>query len=175
MSAVARDVVGVLLVLTGLGVALVGCRSQSGEGFALYLLAGDPPPSELASLSHVEPAGPALISGDGLISYTRATHEIQLPAAVYTALVHLEVPLQGRSFAVCVDGEVVYTGAFVVDLWSGSFDGVVIVMPPTPEVSPERFSLSLELGYPGSAFFSGKDPRADASVLEALARVGKLR
>ena len=174
MRADARRLAAVLLVLASFGVALAGCRSPNGDGFAVYLLAGDPAPSRLASLSHVEPVGPALISGDGLISYTRATHEMQLSAAAYGAISLLEVPLQGRSFAVCVDGEVVYTGAFVVDIWSGSFDGVVILKPLTPEVSLERFSLSLELGCPGPTFFSGEDPRANASRLEALARAGKL-
>jgi hypothetical protein len=163
----------VLLILT-LFAPGCGCRQEAGEGFAIYLSADDTPPAKLAILSHVEIAATPILSRDDIVSYSRETHEIEVTRVAYLRVRELEVPLTGRSFAVCVDRHPVYVGAFMTSLWSGTFDGVVILQWLTVETSLDHHVLRLELGYPTPEWFSGQDPRADPSILEALERAEKL-
>ena len=142
------------------------------EGFAIYLLAQDTPPQQLAMLSHLELAENPLLSTDDIISYREATHEIELTATGYDKIASLSVPVSGKAFAVCVDGQPIYAGAFWVGYSSLSFDGVVI---DTLLASKEHPVLQIQLGYPGADFFHGADPRSDPRILQALDEAGKLR
>ncbi len=168
----------VILLLLSL---LNGCGSApepvpaEQEGFALYLLAGDIKPSDLAALSHLPLRESPLIAEPDVISYSRSSHEIELSPATYEAVRAVSVPLDGRPFAVCVDGAPVYAGAFMTSLWSGSFDGVVIVLPLESAPGGDLHAIQLTLGYPGPDFFAGDDPRSDARVLDSLADSAKLR
>jgi hypothetical protein len=164
----------VLALLSVLAVPC-GCRQAQGEGFSIYFPATEIPASQLAVAAHIEIADTPLISRADIVSYTQATHEMELTAAAYDRIVDLAVPVHGRSFVVCVDRRPVYTGAFWTDLSSMSFDGVVIKKPLSPHAGSERCVMKLELGYPGPTYFSGEDPRADPTVLEALERAGTLR
>jgi SanA protein len=160
---------GPVIPITGDG------RQTRGAGFALYLLDPEIQPSELATAAHVDIADIPLVSTADIFSYTKATHEIELTPAAYDRIVSLVVPVSGRSFVVCVDQEPVYTGAFWTDLSSASFDGVVIRQPLGSDIASDRRVITLDLGYPGSTYFSGEDPRADPTVLQALEQAGKLR
>ena len=142
------------------------------KGFSIYLLAQDTPPQQLAMLSHLELAQNPLLSTDDIISYRQATHEIELTVTGYDKIASLSVPVSGKAFAVCVDGQPIYTGAFWVGYSSLSFDGVVI---DTLRASKEHPVLKIQLGYPGSDFFQGDDPRSDPRILQALEEAGKLR
>jgi hypothetical protein len=155
-----------------------GCgKTAEGEGFAIYLLDPPVPPQELATAAHVEIAAEPLISSADIVSYDRATHQIELTAAAYARVfgTDLSFPMLGVSFAVCVDRQPIYTGAFWAMISSHSFDGVVIMQVFEADPASERRAIRIELGYPGSDFFSGEDPRSDPAVLEALERAGKLR
>lgn len=166
---------------------LVGCRPAPPEqtavppaapepavatGFAIYLLAGDVPSDRLASLSHLELEDTPFLADGDFASYTAETHEIHLTTSGVAAVRGLAVPVNGRSFAVCVDGRPIYAGAFWAAYSSLSFDGVVI---ETTLVSDDDPSIRIALGYPGPDFFRGPDPRADALVLLALEQGGKLK
>jgi len=157
----------ILIVLT-----LFGCASPQGEGFAIYLLAHDTPISEIPTMSHLELADEPLISVIDIVSYSASTHEIELTAEAYRRIASLEVPVQGRAFAVCVDGHPVYYGAFWTPISSMSFDGATIELP----IRPERHIIRLQLGYPESPeLFNGEDPRGNGRILESLKQAGKLR
>lgn len=168
-------------------VTLVGCSPASTEpttvpptaqepaganGFAIYLLAGDVPSDRLATLSHLELEDTPLLAGDDFVSYARETHEIDLTASGVEAIRGLVVPVNGKSFAVCVDGRPIYSGAFWAAYSSLSFDGVVI---ETTLVSDDDPLIRIELGYPGADFFRGPDPRVDTRVMLALEQAGKLK
>jgi len=83
----------------------------------------------------------------------------------------LDVPVQGKSFLVCVDKAPVYWGAFWTPVSSMSFDGVTIWKPLGTQ---EPKVITLELGYPSSSFYIGEDPRNNTAVIKSLEQAGKL-
>jgi hypothetical protein len=150
--------------------ATIGPASQ--EGFAIYLLAQGISPQQLAILSHLELEKQPLLSGSNIVAYSKATNEIELTASGYEHMHALSVPTSGKAFAVCVDGEPIYAGAFWVPISSQSFDGVVIDPQQATRQNPV---IQIRLGYPTPAFFRGDDPRSDPRLLQALEQAGKLR
>jgi hypothetical protein len=142
------------------------------NGFSIYLLAQDTSPQQLAILSHLELEENPLLSINDIVSYRKATHEIELTTTGYNRIASLSVPVNGKAFAVCVYGQPIYAGAFWVGYSSLSFDGIVI---DTISASKEHPVLQIQLGYPGPAFFHGDDPRSDPRILQALEQAGKLK
>ena len=106
-----------------------------------------------------------------VITYNAQTHELKLTASAFERICELEVPVEGKSFMVCVDREPIYFGAFWTPISSISFDGVTIWKPFSSE---EPYIISLELGYPSSSFYGGEDPRDNPEILRALEQAGKL-
>jgi hypothetical protein len=160
----------ILGTLFALSVA-AGCSTPAGEGFAIYLTKNDVPPSQMEMLSHVDIADEPIISTDDVVSYNSATHEMLLTDEAFARLAELEVPVQGRSFLVCVDRGPVYWGAFWVAYSSQSFDGITIWKPLGVEGNTV---VALELGYPSPSFHQGEDPRSSPAVMAALDEAGKL-
>lgn len=140
--------------------------------FTIYLLAQNISPQQLAILSHLELEKNPLLSINDIVSYRKATHEIELTATGYERIHSLSVPVNGKAFVVCVDGQPIYGGAFWVGYSSLSFDGIVI---DTIRATKEHPVIQIQLGYPGSAFFHGDDPRSDPRILQALEQAGKLK
>jgi hypothetical protein len=153
--------------------SLGGCAgSGRGEGFAIYLLKDNVPPAQLPALSHIELADEPIIATPDIISYEADTHRITLTPAASTRVRGLKVPTSGLSFAACVNGAPVYTGAFWIPISSQSFGGVTIMQT----MLNSGDSITISLGYPGSGFFTpGRpDPRSDDRVIDALREAGKL-
>jgi hypothetical protein len=152
--------------------SLSGCAPAKGEGFAIYLTAHDTTASEIGTMGHRELAGTPIISLSDIVSYSASTHEIELTPGAYERVETLEVPVSGKAFAVCVDGQPIYWGAFWTPISSLSFDEVTILLFK----GSESRIIGLELGYPESPeFFRGEDPRSDARILKSLKQAGKLR
>ena len=152
--------------------ALTACSAEKQGGFALYLLADEVTPQQLPVLSHLELAdAPFLTEGD-ILSYQQSSHEIELSATGVDKLQQLDVPVSGIAFAICVDREPIYTGAFWAAYSSLSYDGVVI--DPTL-VSLENPVIQVNLGYPGASFYRGDDPRSDPRIFTALEKAGVLK
>jgi len=141
------------------------------EGFAIFLTKEDIPPSRMKALSYVEIADQPIISIMDIITYDAQTHEITLTENAFNRIADLEVPVQGRSFIVCVDRSLIYWGAFWTPISSMSFGGVTIWKPLN---SQEPRVITLELGYPSPSFYKGEDPRNNAEVIESLEQAGKL-
>ena len=148
-----------------------GCSSTNQEGFAIYLTQRDIPPTQMEALSHVDIVEHPVISMNDIITYKAQTHELKLTASAFERIFELEVPVQGRSFVVCVDKQPIYWGAFWTPISSISFDGVTIWKPFS---SQEIKVITLELGYPSPSFFSGEDPRNNIDVIRSLEQAGKL-
>lgn len=146
-------------------------ETPEGEGFAVYLLDPDVPVSQMAVVSHIKIADEPIISPNDIVSYNRETHEIELDANSVEKLSGLQVPVNGRSFAVCVDRYPVYWGAFWTSISSFSFDGVTIMVPLNTQDSK---IIKIELGYPSPSFYQGEDPRNNEEVIRALEKAGKL-
>jgi len=153
-----------------LSLSLVGCVSQSGEVFALYLLAEEAPPSEVISISNLRLADSPIVSTKDIVTYSRASHTIELTLEALNRIQELEVPTNGRVFVVAVDCQPMYWGAFWIPLSSEPFDGVTILSVPTSD----RNSIQLQLGYPSELYFTGDDPRSNPAIMQALEKAGKL-
>jgi hypothetical protein len=162
---------GLTLILVCVLLTFSGCTTTKGEGFAIYLTGEDIPPAQMEALSHVEIADQPVISVKDIITYNAQTHEMKLTASAYERICSLEVPVEGKSFMVCVDKKPIYWGAFWTPISSISFDGVTIWKPFN---SQESKVIALELGYPSASFYGGEDPRNNAEVMESLKREGKL-
>jgi len=122
--------------------------------------------------SHLKLEEKPLLTMEDIISYSITTHEIELTAAGYEKIRGLSVPVDGIPFAVCVNGQPIYTGAFWPGYSSLSFDGIVI---DPIFATIEHPVIQIQLGYPGPDFFKGEDPRSDPRILMVLERVGKLK
>jgi hypothetical protein len=162
---------GLTLILVCVLLTFSGCTTTKGEGFAIYLTGEDIPPAQMEALSHVEIADQPVISVKDIITYNAQTHEIKLIASAYERICNLEVPMEGKSFLVCVDKAPIYWGAFWAPISSMSFDGVTIWKPFG---SQETTVIALELGYPSESFYGGEDPRNNEEVMESLEQAGKL-
>jgi hypothetical protein len=154
----------VLILSSLLGLFATGCSEQEGHGFAIYLTGRNPgfsPPSETTAIS-----GNPILSISDLEAYDRNHHWLTLTPGAMERLAQLDVPVSGLEFAVCVDRQVVYVGAFWMTISSLPYDGPVIIKPYAGQDSR---SISIELGYPSSGFFTGSDPRSDPKIFAGLA------
>jgi hypothetical protein len=140
--------------------------------FAIYLLAQEVQPQQLADPGHLDLEEPPIVSLDDVVSYNEETHEMELTAAGYEKVHGLSVPVSGKAFAVCIDRQPVYIGAFWVSYSSLSFEGVVIDVLRATQESP---IIQIALGYPGPDFFQGPDPRSNPRIIQALKQSGKLK
>jgi hypothetical protein len=159
------------LVIISLLLISSGCTAAGGEGLAVFLTQGDVPPAQLKTLNQVEIAEQPLIGMNDIIYYNIQTHELKLTAGAFAQVSHLNVPVRGRSFIVCVDKKPIYPGAFWTPISSLSFDGVTI-WKPLDSLTPEV--ITFELGYPSASFYGGEDPRNSPEILKALEKGGKL-
>jgi hypothetical protein len=160
-----------LVCLLLLSIAFIGCVSQRGEGFAIYLLTEDVPPSEMPPMSHLQLAERPIISTKDIVSYSRASHTMELTPEARKRIRELEVPTSGRIFVVAVDCQPIYWGAFWTPLSSRSFDGVTIL-----SFSPSGGDyVQFQLGYPSEFDFTGEDPRSNPTIMKALEKSGKLK
>jgi len=155
---------------------LVSCSTTPtpafDEGFAIYLLRENISPQQPVDLDLLELAQHPILSSKDIVSYTRATHDIELTQNGYLTIAALSLPVTGISFAACVNGQPIYTGAFWPGYSSLSFDGIVI---DPILASMEHTFIHIQLGYPGLDFFDAVDPRSDPRILQALDRAGKLK
>jgi hypothetical protein len=165
-------IVGIVLVLSILVSNI--CATSEGmvtppndEGFAIYLTKQDIPPAQMEALSHVNLTDQPIISTKDVITYNAQTYEIKLTDQAFQRISELEVPVQGRSFMVCVDKKPIYWGAFWVPWSCTLFDGVTIWIPPILE---EPYVIRLEL----AELYTGEDPRSNPAVIESLEQAGKL-
>ena len=152
-----------------------GCTASDQKDFGIYLLRDDIPTDQFqaADLYDLELLDQPVISTADIISYTQATHAIELKQDAYQRiqdLFLLPVDVDGMPFVVSVGGEPVYGGAFWTPASSLIFDGVTIMEP----LASDSTIIRLELGYPTAEFASGLDPRSDARIIEALDAAGKL-
>jgi hypothetical protein len=147
-----------------------GCSSARQEGFAIYLTKGDIAPSQMPTSTNIE-IGEQIITDNDIVSYNTQTHEMKLTVEAFKRLSALEVPVSGKSFVVCVDRKAIYWGAFWTPISSISFDGVTIWKPYSSSETPV---VTLELGYPTSAYYGGVDPRNDPEILSSLEQADKL-
>ncbi len=122
-----------------------------------------------------QPDQPLVSTGD-IVAYSPQTHAIRLTPEGYARVAQLRVPTSGLPFHIRVGGETIYSGAFWALYSSQSYEGVVIKVPLMPNsLNGSDHTMSITLGYPGSEFFQGSDPRSDPRIFKALEQAGKLQ
>jgi hypothetical protein len=150
-----------------------GCaKNTGGEGFAIYLTKDGIPVSQMEVLSHVEIDDAPLISGEDIVSYDWETHDILLTPEAFQRLDSMQIPTNGVSFLVCVDGSPLYWGAFWALYSSQSFGGITIMLKPS--LAGEN-TIRISRGYPSESFYQGEDSRSNPLIKEALEKAGKLK
>ncbi|MDO8473380.1 MAG: hypothetical protein Q7T05_06125 [Dehalococcoidia bacterium] len=166
-----------VLIIGSAVFALGGCTTSKGEGFAIYLTKIDVSPAQMPALSYVDIADHPIVATSDIVTYDAKTHEIALTKGAYERISSLTVPVTGKSFVVCVDGNPIYGGAFWTLFSSASFDGVIIMKPLSlQDTKPQDANVvKLELGYPSLSFYRGEDPRTDAQVMKSLEQAGTLK
>ena len=143
---------------------------NNGEGFAIYLTRDDIPPAQMDALSHVQLADKPIISIDDIIAYDALTHRLELTTDAFQCVDQLEVPVNGKSFLVCLNKSPVYWGAFWVSYSSHSFEGITMMKP----LGEESNAMAIRPGYPTPGFFRGTDPRSNPDIMKSLKEFGKL-
>jgi hypothetical protein len=164
-------IAGIIAIVASVLLVLSGLPNPNTAGFAIHLTEGNISPEQMPALRQADIEETPVISLDDIITYNSQTHELKLTTSAYEDISGLEVPVSGRSFVVCVDGEPIYWGAFWTSISSISFDGVVILKPLNSQGAKV---ITLELGYPSPSFFDGEDPRNDPEVIKSFEIAGKL-
>lgn len=163
----------ILLILSSL-ILISGCAGPKKSEFAIYLLTqnvilhSDPLKSDYDSIKLEDTP---IISSNDIIRYYKKTHEIELTPAAFERIKKLDVPGGGRDFAVCIDRNPIYFGAFWNPVSSLGFGGIVIMKP----FGTDKRIIQIQLGYPASKFFKGDDPRSNQKIFQSLRQKGKLR
>ncbi len=160
-----------VLMIVALAFVTGSCTTARGEGFAIYLTKEDIPPAQMPALSHIDIAEQPIVGIKDVLSYNAQTHELKLTSDAFQRIAQLDVPVEGKSFMVCIDKKLIYFGAFWTPISSISFDGVTIWKPLTLD---EPQIVTLELGYPSSSFYGGEDPRNNPEVIRSFEQGGKL-
>jgi hypothetical protein len=160
-----------LLLIIFFAITSSACQDSNDNGFAIYLLSQNVPATELSQidLNRLTLETKPIISNDDIISYEKTNHTIELTQAAYTRVQKIfPIPVNGIPFVVCAGNERIYAGAFWTPISSISYDGVVIMQP----YNARDTTIQITLGYPGPEFFTGKDPRADSRIMNALEEDG---
>jgi hypothetical protein len=152
------------------------CCATAQKEFGIYLLRGEMPTVQFqaSDLDALELQDEPIIGIVDIVSYSQATHEMELTAEAYERvqkLFSMPVDVDGLPFVVRVGRERIYRGAFWTPASSLIFEGVIIMQP----FATDRHTVALSLGYPAPEAFSGTDPRSDARILESLEKSGKLK
>lgn len=155
---------------------LSGCCAIVQKEFGIYLLRGDMPTVQFqaSDLDALELQEEPIIGIADIVSYSQATHEMELTAEAYARVQQLfstPVDVDGLPFVVRVGRERIYGGAFWTPASSLIFKGVIIMEP----FATDSHTVRLSLGYPTPEAFAGTDPRSDARILESLEKSGKLK
>lgn len=157
-----------------LGMPPASPAMQTGD-FAIYLVTEGISPSEFSStdLNQLELQEEAILQIQDIVSYLGASHELELTVEAYARVQQLfpkPVNVFGIPFVVCVGTQRLYAGAFMTPVSSISYDGVTIGQPFDRDPI-----VQISLGYPSQQAFTGRDPRADSRIYNALQAAGKLR
>jgi hypothetical protein len=149
--------------------------TDAGAAFSIHLVKRPASAQEVSALGleELEVGDAPFLSIDDIVTYDWGTHEIELTAAGYERVAHLDVPVTtGVPFVVRVGAERIYSGAFWVGYSSMSFNGIVIDKLPATNNQP----LRIQLGYPESSeLFVGEDARSDSRIRHALEDAGTLK
>lgn len=150
-----------LVLLTSLPLT----ASPSGEGLAFYLFKneGAKPANALAG---AEIEDRPFVAQSDIVSYSLRKQSMLLTSQAIARLKGIRL---GVRFEACVDRKPIYAGRLWSVVREVACPAIVLEIP-----TDGSFIVLLEAGYPTNKYFAGKDERANALIVAALKRAGKL-
>jgi len=155
---------------------LAGCSQPNHDGFAIYLTKDNISVDKMPALNKIKIADTPLIALSDIGSYNSSTYQLTLIDDASNRISNLTVPMDGKSFVVCIDRKPVYWGVFYPSASSGITPSCVIVSYPlshsvqmNPAAAPQIDPHILELDY-----YENNDPRNNPEILQSLEQAGKL-
>lgn len=153
-----------------LGIGLMSCEmGKHDKNFALYLLENNIKVEDIQKmeLGKVVLHKPLIFTINDIITYSKSKHSLKLTKEAFKRFSEIEV---GKPFAICLGDTPVYLGVVWSQLYSSSFDGIVVIS------SLEKDSTTVQVlaGYPNESYFKGVDPRSNKAILSSIAKYNKL-
>jgi hypothetical protein len=151
---IALIILVISVVVAAGAIYLAGQLEGSAESFGIYLLENN----EL------------VLSDEEIVWYDKISYEIKLTDEGAEKIKALKVPVTGSPFVIKINGKEIYEGSFWVSFSSLSYSGIVI-----DTLLIQNNTISIDQGYPSSAFFEGADPRNDPRIIDHFQKLGKLK
>ena len=105
-----------------------------------------------------------------IVEYDSTEHIFILSDQAKDRISKVKYPVTPTPFAVALDGEVIYIANFIPGYSSMSCESCITIEPYSVD---NKFMVNL--GYPGSFFFSGPDPRNDSRLITRFKTDNKLK
>lgn len=105
-----------------------------------------------------------------IIAYDSTEHIFFLSDFAKDKIYQVKYPVTPTPFALALDGKVIYIANFIPGYSSMSCETCITIEPYSAD---NEFMVNL--GYPGSNYFSGPDPRNDSKLITRLKTDNKLK
>ncbi len=131
------------------------------SGVTFSKIKGITPPYELVS---------NIVDYIDIIKYDSTDHIFILSDKAKERIKKVEYLVTPTPFAIALDGKVIYIANFIPGYSSMSCETCITIEPYSAD---NQFMVNL--GYPGSDFFSGPDPRNDSRLISRFRTDNKLK
>jgi hypothetical protein len=141
------------------------CKKENSnpnlDGVTLSKVKSITPPYELGS---------NIVDYKDIIKYDSTEHIFILSDIAKERIGNVQYPVTPTPFAVALDGNVIYIANFIPGYSSVSCETCITIEPYSAD---NQFMVNL--GYPGSDYFSGSDPRNDSRLINRFRIDNKLK
>jgi hypothetical protein len=110
-----------------------------------------------------------IVNYDEIIGYDSTKHIFLIADEAGDRIRKVNYPVTPTPFAIAVDDELIYIANFIPGYSSMSCDDCITVEPYSYDNK-----YRIELGYPGSDYYTGPDPRNDYRIISRLKNDKKL-
>jgi hypothetical protein len=110
-----------------------------------------------------------IVNYNEIIGYDSTEYVFQLSEEAGERIRSIDYPVSPTRFAIAVDGKLIYVANFIPGYSSMSCEDCLTIEPYS-----YNNKYNVQLGYPGSNYFSGIDPRNDKRIILRLKRDNKL-
>jgi hypothetical protein len=111
-----------------------------------------------------------IVDYSDIIKYDSTDHIFILSDIAKERINKVEYPVTPTPFAIALDGNVIYIANFIPGYSSMSCETCITIEPYSAD---NQFMVNL--GYPGSDYFTGPDPRNDSRLITRFVTDNKLK
>ena len=126
--------------------------------------------TELKSTTSPYELGSNIVDYKDIIKYDSTEHFFILSDIAKERISKAQYPVTPTPFAIALDGKVIYIANFIPGYSSMSCESCITIEPYSAD---NQFMVIL--GYPGSDYFSGPDPRNDSRLITRFRTDNKLK